>query len=50
VIEPLPGAESRSWCRSEITPPWLIEEFDAMTAGQPMTAEQAAMPERRDQG
>jgi hypothetical protein len=29
VIEPLPGAGSRSWCRSEIPPPWSIEELDA---------------------
>jgi hypothetical protein len=29
VIEPLPGAGSRSWYRSEIPPPWSIEELGA---------------------
>jgi hypothetical protein len=27
-------------------PPWSVEELDAMTAGQPMTAEQAATLKR----
>jgi hypothetical protein len=27
-------------------PPWTVEELDAMTAGQPMTAEQAATLKR----
>ena len=32
--------------RRRLPPPWTIEELDAITANQPMTAEQAAMLKR----
>jgi hypothetical protein len=43
-----PVCEINFWFISgrRFPPPWTVEELDAMTAGQPMTAEQAATLKR----